>query len=277
MTVASRTYYDVLGVSPETPAVVVKAAFRALAKEYHPDSSAEAAADPDRFIELQDAYAVLSDPAARSAYDTALQEAADAERQGSAEVSPDSGEGAVPVPLAPDGPALQAVHARFMLYSEELAAGFREAVRAGRSEDELLAFAERIEEQFLKEYFGDDQDIRALAKLLLLRCRKDAVLELNALVGTSVGFPPAARRRSLAEFIERHFAGEGLLLPWLREKFAGSPPPPAALAAEPERRQERLATSRKPTRPQTVRSMVKVLCWSCAVYFGVLVVSALTH
>ena len=56
MNSGSRTFYDVLGVSPETPVVVLKAAFRALAKEYHPDSSAEAAADPDRFIELQDAY-----------------------------------------------------------------------------------------------------------------------------------------------------------------------------------------------------------------------------
>lgn len=272
---ATRTYYDVLGVSQESPLVVIKAAFRALAKEYHPDSGSEAASDPERFIELQDAYATLSDDAARNAYDAALREAL-AAGQGEAAPQPAAhpSETALQVPVVPESGALTAVHARLMLYSEELAAGFREAVQAGRSEEELLAFAEHIEEQFLKEYFGEEQDVRVLAKLLLLRCRKAAVLELNELLGACAGLPAAARRRALADFLERHFRGETLLLPWLRERFApprAVQPMPVAAVARPARRESLRAPA---ARPHTLRSVVKVFCWSCAMYFGIIFVSA---
>lgn len=272
MNAATRTYYDVLGVSPETPAVVLKAAFRALAKEYHPDSSAEAAADPDRFIELQDAYAVLSDPAARSAYDNALRQALEAGEPGDA--VEDHVDSQVSVPTSQESPALQSVHARFMLYSEELAGGFREAVRSGRSEEELLTFADRMEDQFLREYFGEDHDVRALAKVLLLRCRKDAVLELNELVGASAGFPAAARRRSVADFVERHFADEGLLSPWLREKFVTVRTAPEGRVMETPRPHESRHAKALPARQtHRMRNIVKVFCWSCAVYFGMAFVS----
>lgn len=268
-----RTYYDVLGVTPETPAVVIKAAFRALAKEYHPDSSAEAAADPERFIELQDAYAVLSDPAARSNYDLALRDSLGPEA--SPPVEAEQGDAAAVVPAVQDGPALQAVHARFMLYSEELAAGFREALRSGRSEEELLVFADHLEDQFLREYFGEDHDVRALAKLLLLRCRKDAVLELNALVSASAGFPETARRRRIAEFVGRHFADEGLLSPWIRDRFCNTRAEAAGRVVEPSHKPQRRAAKALPQRrPHRVRSVVKVVCLSCAVYFGLLFVSA---
>lgn len=276
MNAARRTYYDVLGVSPETPSVVLKAAFRALAKEYHPDSSADAAADPDRFIELQDAYAVLSDPVSRSAYDNALREALPEDGHA---VPEDTADIQVPAPATPETPALQSVHARFMLYSDELAAGFREAMRSGRSEEQLLAFADRMEDQFLMEYFGEDHNVRALAKILLLRCRKDAVLELNELIGASAGLPAAARRRAVSDFVERHFADDGLLSPWLHEKFSTIRAAQAVqLVDKPPRVPERRETrALPPRRPHRMANMVKVFCWSCAVYFGLTIVSAATN
>ena len=67
-----RTYYDVLGVAADAPDIVIKAAFRALAKEYHPDRAGGQAMDPEKFIEIQNAYAVLSNPESRGEYDARL-------------------------------------------------------------------------------------------------------------------------------------------------------------------------------------------------------------
>jgi molecular chaperone DnaJ len=65
---AQRDYYEILGVPRNASADELKAAFRRLARQYHPDVNKEADAE-ERFKELNEAYAVLSDPDKRSAYD----------------------------------------------------------------------------------------------------------------------------------------------------------------------------------------------------------------
>lgn len=61
--------YDILGVSPRADDDAIKKAYRALAKEYHPDRNADNARMTDRFKEISSAYALLSDPAQRARYD----------------------------------------------------------------------------------------------------------------------------------------------------------------------------------------------------------------
>ncbi len=65
---AKRDYYEVLGVPREATPDDIKAAFRRLARQYHPDVSQEANAE-EHFKEINEAYSVLSDPDKRSAYD----------------------------------------------------------------------------------------------------------------------------------------------------------------------------------------------------------------
>lgn len=59
-------YYGVLGIATTADSTQVKAAFRKLAKTYHPDLEG---GDALRFEEIRRAYATLSDPAQRAAYD----------------------------------------------------------------------------------------------------------------------------------------------------------------------------------------------------------------
>jgi curved DNA-binding protein CbpA len=58
-------YYDLLGVSPDATPDEMKAAYRQLVKQHHPDTGAES----DFIHQLNEAYAVLSDPDRRAAYD----------------------------------------------------------------------------------------------------------------------------------------------------------------------------------------------------------------
>ncbi|MGH2522041.1 MAG: molecular chaperone DnaJ [Anaerolineales bacterium] len=63
-----RDYYDILGVPRGAKPDDIRAAFRSLAKKYHPDVNREAGAE-EKFKEINEAYAVLSDDQKRAAYD----------------------------------------------------------------------------------------------------------------------------------------------------------------------------------------------------------------
>lgn len=65
-----RTHYEALGLARDAEQAVVKAAFQALAKRYHPDSGG--AVDDARMKEINAAWEVLSDPTRRAVYDAEL-------------------------------------------------------------------------------------------------------------------------------------------------------------------------------------------------------------
>src|SRR3954447_23354603 len=69
MAVGTRDYYEVLGVSRTASEDEIKAAYRKLARKYHPDLNPGDKAAEERFKELQEAYDVLSDPENRMKYD----------------------------------------------------------------------------------------------------------------------------------------------------------------------------------------------------------------
>ena len=64
----NRDYYEILGVSRTASQDEIKAAFRKLARQYHPDVSKESDAE-DKFKEINEAYSVLSDADKRARYD----------------------------------------------------------------------------------------------------------------------------------------------------------------------------------------------------------------
>jgi molecular chaperone DnaJ len=68
MATTESDYYELLGVSRTASDAEIKSAFRTLAREIHPDVSAEPDAER-RFRDVAEAFEVLSDPERRATYD----------------------------------------------------------------------------------------------------------------------------------------------------------------------------------------------------------------
>jgi molecular chaperone DnaJ len=68
-TTAKTDYYELLGVPRKATAKDIRAAFRKLARKYHPDLNPGDKAAEEKFKQLQEAYDVLSDSKKRQMYD----------------------------------------------------------------------------------------------------------------------------------------------------------------------------------------------------------------
>ena len=66
---AAKDYYKILGVSKSAESSEIKKAFRNMAMKYHPDRHKGDKKAEEKFKEVNEAYAVLSDPKKRKQYD----------------------------------------------------------------------------------------------------------------------------------------------------------------------------------------------------------------
>ncbi|QSR86684.1 J domain-containing protein [Candidatus Methylacidiphilum infernorum] len=64
-----RNYYEILGVDKNATQDEIRAAFRRLARIYHPDVAKDKKAAEEKFKDINEAYEVLSDPEKRKKYD----------------------------------------------------------------------------------------------------------------------------------------------------------------------------------------------------------------
>jgi curved DNA-binding protein len=64
-----KDYYELLGVSRTATDKAIKSAYRRLARKYHPDVNKGDKQAEERFKEVAEAFAVLSDPEKRARYD----------------------------------------------------------------------------------------------------------------------------------------------------------------------------------------------------------------
>ena len=68
-----KDYYKILGVDSDADDKAIKAAYRRLARKFHPDVSTELDAE-EKFKELAEAYEVLKDAEKRAQYDMLRQQ-----------------------------------------------------------------------------------------------------------------------------------------------------------------------------------------------------------
>lgn len=65
---ATPDYYQILGISPDANLKTIKAAYRQLARQYHPDTQTDVSSE-ERMKQVNEAYDVLSDARKRRHYD----------------------------------------------------------------------------------------------------------------------------------------------------------------------------------------------------------------
>ncbi|HVK55601.1 MAG TPA: J domain-containing protein [Burkholderiales bacterium] len=95
----SFDYYATLGVSPDAPPEVIRAAYRVLAQKHHPDRHDQSKESEEITVRINEAYRVLSDPVQRAAYDGARQSSKQIEQ------TPDVGRSAPTAPKIVEGEA----------------------------------------------------------------------------------------------------------------------------------------------------------------------------
>jgi curved DNA-binding protein len=64
-----KDYYDTLGVKRNADEKEIKAAYRKLARQFHPDANPNDKSAEEKFKEISEAYEVLKDPDKRRKYD----------------------------------------------------------------------------------------------------------------------------------------------------------------------------------------------------------------
>ncbi|HET9700502.1 MAG TPA: J domain-containing protein, partial [Burkholderiales bacterium] len=179
----STDLYAILGVLPNAEDVVIRAAYRILAQRYQPDRyKGNAAEGADRLRRIEEAYAILGDPARRRQYDQ--QAGADAGTEywdkGHAENLLDAPGWRSDWDLACHFyPALRDAEAQFRSMSPALAFTFCATLMETKRFPEGEAIAGQMEQAYLGKSFGDDPDILGFAKRLIVSGNNEAVRTLK--------------------------------------------------------------------------------------------------
>ena len=184
-------YYAVLGVLPSIEQAALAAVYRALLKKYHPDVFAGAKAEAERITkELNEAFEVLGDPAARARYDA--RRSASKGRSGDYGRASDA-DSSDRVPEVPPEdwafvlryyPEAEIQRNHLTRFSRALGFSFQVALLESKNFSSLTQTADALLSEYLTRYFGSHPTVQSFAKEALLHGRRDVALELNQAIKT---------------------------------------------------------------------------------------------
>ena len=151
-----RDYYEILGVTRGCDDAALKAAFRKLAMEHHPDRNGGCEQAEGRFKEINEAYSILSDAQKRAAYD----------RFGHAGVNGAGGGGA-------NGAQFHDVHDIFNevfgdVFGDMFGGGGRQRPRSGPARGQDLRYD--LEVTLVQAYAGAEVEITVPAAMTCESC-----------------------------------------------------------------------------------------------------------
>ena len=179
----NKDYYSILGVLPSVELIVIKAAYKAMVQLYHPDRYSGDDAHK-KMTELNEAYSVLSDPSKKKEYDSIFK----AETQKNNSHSFDGFEEQEPTydPLKADWdivveyyPDIEKLEKRLSKISWKLGYSYKAYLMESKLFDDSTKIANKLEQEFLKVYFGENPLILEFAKELIELGNKSAASELN--------------------------------------------------------------------------------------------------
>lgn len=176
-------YYAILHVLPSADADVIKAAFRVLARRYHPDCCTGSKEDAHRRMqEINAAYEVLSNEQKRAAYDRERgQTKSEAEFDGDGDETDVLFEQdwQVACKYCPDAKICFDYLSRF---STKLAFSYVSYLIDTKKFQACREIAQNLQNDFARNYFGNNILIQRFACQLLLVGEKDAAKAINQAV-----------------------------------------------------------------------------------------------
>lgn len=183
-----KDFYAVLGILPDAEAVVVVAAYRALASLYHPDKwKGDVTEATRRMAEINVAYGVLGDAAKRKAYDASRKaghssfDARDDEKDAAFDdaLSGHEERWKVAIEIFPD---LTDIRKRLAKTAHRLAFAFVTVMLETKRFSQRIQVSEAMESSFLQQYFGTNPEIISFVKRLVVDGKRDAVKAVNRYV-----------------------------------------------------------------------------------------------
>lgn len=182
---SSKDYYTNLGVLPTAEPAVIRAAYRALAQQYHPDCYEGDKQEAHRkMVELNEAYSVLKDPQKREEFDSERKrskQSGDSYFTAGNRDSPPRTD-----PLAEDWKLanrffddLMEIEARLSKISWRLGYSFRALLLEVKEFENRESVAQHLEQQFFEFHFGKSPQIIAFARDLILSGKRDEAADLS--------------------------------------------------------------------------------------------------
>ena len=181
---SQKNYYETLGVLKSADEAVIRAAYKALAQKYHPDKNPHSTEESyKKFIEIQEAYEILSHKEKRKAYDSIFH--AD-NFSGGGFFDDTSTDEELSDPLINDWlvaskyyPNLIDAEEKLSCLSKKLSYAYKAYILKEKLFNQCLKISEDFEKNFLKQFFGDNREILAFARYLIFIKNKAAIKDLN--------------------------------------------------------------------------------------------------
>lgn len=207
-----QDYYQVLGVLPNAEQIVITAAYRALASQYHPDRwNGDPSEATRRMAEVNVAYGVIGDPIKRKEYDKQRNNAS-GRFDDSEEAAEHAFEDAIQdfetrwktaCDVFPD---LTDIRKNLSRTSHKLAFAFVVQVVEQKQFGVRKELAKAMEDAFLKRYFGTNPEIINYAKNLIELGFKDAIKRLNEFIDV---LGSQIEAKAVIERVEKELGLEG--------------------------------------------------------------------
>ena len=177
-------YYKVLGLIPGAESVVIKAAYRALTKIYHPDKNKDKNAE-DRIREINAAYEILSDPEKKSKYDKEIENDQNNANESNFNTKAPFNTG----PLEQDWKIATDFHPDLLeqfnilaKISWRLAFAFKVQLLDNQKYKNANKIGKQMMHDYLSKYFGNNHEILKFAESLIMIREIDAAIDLNSFV-----------------------------------------------------------------------------------------------
>ncbi|OBT08058.1 hypothetical protein A9267_10045 [Shewanella sp. UCD-FRSSP16_17] len=181
-----QNYYAVLGILPTAELVVIKAAYKAMMKVYHPDKyhgSKEYA--HQKCLEISEAYRVLSDLGQKAEYDAGQDFSFTQEDESGTNENSNTASHALDDDwniAAKYQPNIKSLEASLRRISVPLAFSFRAKLLEEKLFNDAKELANQMENRFLTTYFGTNPKIKQFAIALLVGGHRGPAKELNKVV-----------------------------------------------------------------------------------------------